>query len=260
MDYKNPRLLRDEKRRKTRFLKLGLIIIGTLVVIFSYTLFWSPYFKIHSVEVYGLNNIQPENINQLIDQFRSERKLLLFSNNNFWIFNKNNLREKVYNHYYFEKFDIKKKWPNRVVIDLQEKESVINWLSNNICYNLDLTGLVIGFCEESGGLLRIKDVADISLEVGEKAIEPEDLDYIIQLRQQISMVLEGKLTILNIEKESASLNIITEEGTEIKVNQNLTIIEQVARLHTLIEQVEVRDNLANIAYIDLRFGEKVYYK
>ena len=259
-DYKNPRLVRDEQRVKTRLFKFvvcaGIIGIGAMI----YFLFFAPFFVIKNVEINGLNKIRKENIDKIVNDYRAEKSWLFFSRNNFWLFDKNDLTEKIFSHYFFEEFKIKKRLPNKVVITLKEKESAINWLTNNLCYHLDLTGLAIEYCEENNGYLTIKDLSNVVAKVGESAIEANDLQYILKLYEQLTRILAQKLNIAYVEKTNNLLDFVTQEGIVFKMNSNLLVQEQVARLETILNQQEVKENLLKMKYFDLRFGEKIYYQ
>ncbi|MBT7348081.1 FtsQ-type POTRA domain-containing protein [Candidatus Falkowbacteria bacterium] len=260
MDYKNPRLIRDKENKKNRLFKFVGWLMAIAVIGLLYLLFFSPVFKIQSLEINGLEKIKPENINKIIDEYRYDKSWLVFSHNNFWSFQKSEIKTKIYNHYYFEEFEIKKKWPNEIIINLKEKKSAINWLTKNLCYHLDLTGLAIEYCEESNGYLTIRDLHDQGLEVGEVALSAKDLDYIRDMFAQLNVVVGEALHLINIEKQDNLLTITSEEGIELRLNSNLTVQEQITRLRTLLSQPEVKGNLTNLKYIDLRFGEKIYYQ
>ncbi|MEK7512415.1 MAG: FtsQ-type POTRA domain-containing protein [Patescibacteria group bacterium] len=259
-DYKNPRLIRDEQLKQKRVGKLVSLVSLVLLVSLAYFLFFAPFFTIKEIEINGLNKIKKENIDQIANDYRYQRDWLIFSRNNFWLFDKDDLTEKIFSHYFFEEFKINKHWPNRITITLKEKESAINWLTNNLCYHLDLTGLAIEYCEENNGYLTIKDLSDNKVEVGDRTIETKDLQYILELYQQLQKVLDKKLNIAYIEKTNNLLDFVTKEGIVIKLNSNLTPQEQVARLETLLNQQEIKENLLKMKYFDLRFGEKIYYQ
>lgn len=260
MDYQNPRLIRDRENRTKRIRKIFILLALVFLSGLIYFLFFSPPFRIEKIEINGLEKIKKENIDKIINDYRAERRLFIFSNNNFWLFRKNAVQRAVYERYYFEKFTIKKRLPNRILINLKEKESAINWLTNNLCYHLDLTGLAIEYCEQAGGFLAIKDLKNHELKIGEWAVGSAELKYIVDLFQQTKKITEGKLNLIHIEKTDNLFDFITEQGIVIKMNANLTIDEQTARLDTLLNQPEIKENLATLKYIDLRFGEKVYYK
>jgi len=260
MDYKNPRLIRDKEKTKKRFMSFVFWLIGIAFCGAVYGLLFSPFFYIQNIQVNGLEKVKPENINKIIDEYRFSKKYFVFSKNNFWLFNKNNLQGKVFEHYYFEEFKIKKRLPNRIEINLKEKESAINWLTNNLCYHLDLTAMAIEYCEGGNGLLTIKDLRNEELKVGDSPLEKSELKYIVELNNQVKNIALDKLQLINIEKDDNLLDFTTEQGIMIRLNSDLTIGEQIARLDTLLNQQEIKDNFENLKYIDLRFGEKVYWK
>lgn len=259
-DYKNPRLVRDERRQQKRISKLVLLVSLVSLVSLVYFLFFSPFFIINDIEIIGLNKIKKENIDKIINDYRFERDWLIFSRNNFWLFNKTDLTEKIFNHYFFEEFKIKKRLPNKIQITLKEKESAINWLTKNLCYHLDLTGLAIEFCAENNGYLTIKDLTDKELKIGESGLDSADLKYIIDAFQLMTKTFEGKLSIAYIEKTDNLMDFITKEGPTIKLNSNLPANEQVDRLQTLFGQPAILENILKMKYFDLRFGEKIYYQ
>ena len=259
-DYKNPRLVRDEQKVKTRIAKFiaiaGFVGIGALV----YFLFFLPFFTIKEIEINGLIKIKRENIEKIVNDYRAGKDWLIFSKNNFWLFDKNELTEEIFRHYFFEEFKIKKRWPNKIVITLKEKKSAINWLTNNLCYHLDLSGLAIEYCEENNGYLTIRNLSVNEVKLGERPIETDELQYVIKLYEQLTLVIDKKLNIAYVEKTNNLLDFVTQEGIVIKMNSNLPAQEQTARLATLLGQPEVIKNLLKMKYFDLRFGEKIYYQ
>jgi cell division septal protein FtsQ len=260
MDYKNPRLIRDKEKRQARIKKMVFLLVGVLIVAFLYFIFYSAYFRIETVEVNGLHKIKQENFDKLIDEYRNSRHWFIFSHNNFWLHSKKELTSRIFEHYHFEEFGIKKKWPNKLVIELKEKESAINWLTNNLCYHLDLTGVAVEYCETNNGYLTIKDLKDNDARIGGQVVEKNELEYIVDLYNQSTAITRDKYTLLSFEKTDNLIELKTEQGTVLKFNTNLTVAEQVARLDTLMKNTDLKDNLNNLQYIDLRFGEKVYYK
>jgi len=76
----------------------------------------------------------------------------------------------------------------------------------------------------------------------------------------VENITKNKLKISNVTKKNKNLTFFTGQGMELKFNLNLTVAEQVARLHTILKQEQVKKYLNDLSYIDLRFGEKVYFQ
>lgn len=258
--YENPRVVRDERRRKCKSAKLVAILSVIVVVGVLYVILFSSLFVIKSVTVVGLNKIKPENINSIIDNYRSGRKWFVFSHNNLWVFSRTELEKKIEQDYYLEKFIVKKKLSGNIVITIAERGAVVNWLTNNLCYQLDGVGTVIGYCDSGDCLPRVKDQHDVTVAVGQQALDADTLKFIVDLNGQVLEVLNGRLKPAEYDKDGPSLTLKTLEGVDIIFNINLPAMDQASRLAVLLAQSDLKNNLSKTSYIDLRFGEKVYYK
>ena len=259
-EYSNPRLTRDREKRSHRWRVVFLCVSIIVIIGFVYFLFFSPVFVIKEVQVVGLEKIKPESINNLLNEYRGEQRLLFLSNNNIWLFDATEVKARIKQKYLFEKLEIKKQWPATIKIELKEKISAINWLSNNLCYHLDLTGMAIEYCDGAGKNITIKDMMNSAVTIGESAISRDELIYIVELAEQYAMIMKIQIMELQIEKTENLLDFIAETGPVVRFNSNLTQAEQIARLGTILEQPDFAARMNNLEYIDLRFGEKIYYK
>jgi len=260
ISYKNPRLIQKQEKRKKKAKKLVLLIIAVIIAAVFYFIFFSYYFQIQQAEVVGLKNVKQENIDQIVNEYRFGKKFGIFSKNNYWFFNKNDLKDKISKNYKFENLEIEKQLPNLALIKIKEKKAQLAWLTNNLCYHLDTTGLAIEFCEGEDNYLRIKDMTDQPIEIGDAPLSEDELDYFIELMYQVNRIGQEQFFVEGMEKTDNNIEIKTNTNFKIFVNQSLGVEEQLARLEFLLSQNEIRNNLVNIEYFDLRFGEKVYYK
>lgn len=260
LDYKNPRIIRDREKAKSRWIKLALLFIFAAIAGLAYLIWLSPVFQIKTIEINGLNKVKKESIDRIINDYRFSRKWFVLSRNNFWIFNSNNLKNAILEKYFFDDLKISKKMLSKVNITLKEKESTVNWFSKGQCFRLDSSGLAIEYCEDGGGLLKIRDMHNGELSIGQSAIRANELAGIIAFNEQLSRLINGKWTIAIYEKTANSIVAKTMEGAAIYFNSALPAAEQIGRLSALMNQSDIKSNLSGIGYIDLRFGEKVYYK
>jgi cell division protein FtsQ len=259
-DYRNLIIARDKEKIRKRIMRA--VVFASLAVILGlgYFLFFSPLFRIKNVEINGLEKIKRENIEQIINGQLEQNKWLIFSRRNFWIFDGKELSNAIFSRYYFEEFKIDKRIPNRVIINLKEKQAIINWLTNNLCLHLDPSALAIEFCETNNGFITIKDTRNQSLKVGEYAVDSAELKRIVKLYDAIKIILADRLKLSQIEKDGDLLNFTAIDGVVIKLNLQLPDEVQISRFNVLMNQNDVKNNLSKLEYIDLRFGEKIYYK
>lgn len=258
--FDNPRLVKVKENRMKRFRKF---IYALFVVFFFgllYIFFYSPFFEIKNFQINGLEKVRKENIEKIINDYQGKRNFLIFSRNNFWNFDKNELVSEFNKYYVFENLEIKKKLPDGVIINLVEKQSAINWLVGDLCYHLDMTGTAIEYCEGGNGLLTIKDVGMNQIDIGDVAIYADDLKYLVELNEQGRNILKDKFQPIIYEKNKNAVTAKMESGPEIRFNTNIEVGDQVSRLDLLLKEAAISEQFLQMNYIDLRFGEKVFYK
>jgi len=120
--------------------------------------------------------------------------------------------------------------------------------------------MAIEYCDGAGKNITIKDMMNSAVTIGESAISRDELIYIVELAEQYAMIMKIQIMELQIEKTENLLDFIAETGPVVRFNSNLTQAEQIARLGTILEQPDFAARMNNLEYIDLRFGEKIYYK
>jgi cell division septal protein FtsQ len=260
-DFRNPRLQkeRDSRQRLKSRLFFGSIVFS--IAGLFYFLFYSPYFELKEISVNGLQQINPETMKEMIDEYRIERHWLIFSHNCYWFFDKDELAKKITEKYWIDYIDMKKLWPNRIIIDVGERESAVNWLSGDKCYRLDLTATAIEFCEAGSALMTIKDLNEMPVEIGKSPLSEDLLEQLIRIDQSLKMIAANyHFKISNYEIKDKSLEVKIADGFSVFFNLAQSDYQQIERLELLMKQNDVLENLAKLQYIDLRFGEKLFYK
>ncbi len=259
-DYSNPIKAKDKKRKYKVKQKYLLIASLVLLILLGYVLYFSPFFKIKNIQVNGLERISRDSIMQIVDNYRYKNKWLIFSKNNYWNFDSGEVRDRILNEYWLDDLRVEKKFRNEVIISLREKPSSLNWLTNNICFSLDPTGLAVEYCQpDSGKDIQIKDLKNKQLALGKTAINKQDLRKIFTLHEFLSGS-EQFGDILQYELLQPSITVFVATGPELRFDLTDSIEAQMARLMILTRQPDIQENLAFLKYIDLRFGEKVNYK
>lgn len=147
IDVKKRHKLKKRKKKRRRVIILLTILLTGLVTF----LIKSPYFIINSVEVEGMEKI-PVN---LIDA-----ELTGIKGTNIFIFNSGEIKKILSYQEYFDKIKVKRKFPDKILIDIKEKKPEINYLQNGVISLLteDGTLLEIGANPIENGCTLIDDV------------------------------------------------------------------------------------------------------
>ncbi|KKQ80499.1 MAG: hypothetical protein UT02_C0007G0010 [Parcubacteria group bacterium GW2011_GWC2_38_7] len=258
--FDNPRLLKKREQRKTYLARLIVVVAGIVFVSLIYLLFYASFFTVRNYEINGLQKIKSENIDNILNNYLNKRKLLIFSRRNYWLIDKTALKAEISKYYYFEQLEIKRKLPNKLIVNLVEKQPMVNWFANDLCFQVDLTGSAIGYCENNSGLLSIRTYKLEEVKIGDQVIGASALQYIINLHNQAIGTLGERYTPLYYELSDKLLTAKSDAGPEVRYNLELEIGEQVGRLGLLTQDKEVKDNYQKLKYIDLRFGDKIFYQ
>ena len=260
LEYRNPRLEKDRQKRSQRFRKLIYIGSGIIVLVILYLLFFNPLFQIKQVKIEGLQRVKYENLIKIVDDYRHDNTLFFFSRNNYWIMNKSKIKESILSAYRFETLEIKKKFPNKLIVQIGEKRPEVVWQTNNLCFALDDSALAIQYCEDKQDLMIIKDTQNELLEIGGRPITEDELNYYRELNEKVWQFFIEKFVPVNYEKEFNSLKLNTNKNFFIYFNSNLPIDDQLIRLQYLLKDENVKSGLETVEYFDLRFDDKVFYR
>jgi len=291
--FKNP-LSRHKQRRIRRFKFYSLLFV-ILIIGFGYFFFYSNNFKIEAIEIIGARNIRSEDIRSIIESQINKRRFLIFKQNNLFIFDNNELRKKINEKYVLDDLKINKDFPRSIKVELKEKISLVIWVSNERYYNLDSNGIAISELinlnrpkkeeltkkknsekveieqpepkvfdikiddQEFGSFPLIYDESNKDVTLGQSITKPEMISIILNLTKKIPEKINLNVNYFKIPNpESKEIKAVTLEGWGIYFDTNKDLEGQLNNLKLILD--EKIKNRTNLQYIDLRFGNRVYYK
>lgn len=123
-----------------------LFLIFILIYIF-YFLFFSSYFKINQIIIDGNEEITKSEIEEKVNDSLGQRKFFFMKNNNYFLFNTEDVVEKLSKDYLFEKLEIEKKYFSTIFITLEEKPHKLFYVINDSSFLIDENGIVISRLE-----------------------------------------------------------------------------------------------------------------
>ena len=268
--YSNPFF----RRKKTRAYSLSfrfnwrirLIFLFILAIIFglAWFFFFSSYFKIKAIEARGGERISARALEDLAWEQTEERRFLLGSQKNINLFNKNELAEYLKEKYSLENITINRDWPDKIIINIQERDYSLIWLEAEKYYFIDNEGYIIS--EADPIQINQKDYPLIEnkgkSKVFEKKVEAksDDLSYAIKLFNEFKnnyKSFEIDRFIIDDDANTVKLSLIN--GPQLYFNTTADMNEQISKLIIFIDR-KLKDSFKNKNHIDLRFGDRVYYE
>jgi hypothetical protein len=270
-DYHKKKLENPFYSRKKRIINFGglkaKITIAAIIILagaFVWLIYFSGVFKIKNVEISGLNKISREEINALVRGQMEKSRFRLDPQDNLLFFNSKKIIESFQENYRFHEIAIKKKWLNSLNLEIKEKILAAAWLENEKYYYLDSEGYVLAEADplEIDGRKYpvIKNESNSRISEGKIGLENSFIPYAAELlKKTLEKMPELDVSLLSVNGEIDSLNLLPANGPKIIFNTKDSIDKQLERL-LIIKEEKMKDDFAAKKYIDLRFGDKIYYQ
>jgi hypothetical protein len=243
-------------------------------------IFSSAVFSINNVIVRGAIRIPPREIENLAWQQIRGKKFIFFTQNNIFSFSKKGLEEKLEENYSFEKLTINKDLPHTLIIDIQGKSYAFIWCEGEKYYYTDIDGYLINETNP----LEIKQkkypiiqnqgeekiINDFTGGLGRINVDDNYINYIISLSGRFpsekgeegdeaetsdSLIVEK--FILDREINTVKMSLL--DGPTVYFNTNEDQEKQIRKLMAIKEET-LKNDFKNKSYIDLRHGDRVYYR
>jgi hypothetical protein len=247
--------------------KAKLAVFSVIIVLcFSFWfIFISSFWKINEISISGIGEATGNEIRSLIADQLNAKICLVIPQNRLLFFNEKKLQEKIKSLYRFQKVEIIKKIPNRLIINITEKPLSAAWNEGDKYYYVDTDGYVV----QEINLLDIKEkkyplIANESDERIYNSKIQVDVSY-LGVASELSQKIAGRGSSIEIERfiisrgELDTLKIKTVAGPVISFDTKGDIGKQLDNLYILKTQ-KLKDDFDNKKTIDLRFGDKIYYQ
>ena len=258
-------------------LKSGAIAVTFLTVMIF--LFTSDYFSIKDIVIAGYDRVSPQEIETVISSQQNKKRLLFFNQKNIFLFDKKSVIKELMANPLLESVKINRNLPGTLKIMVTEKTKGLIWALGNQQYYLDLSGVVIRAIDSSdliiektaagtdivrpeaasGNYPLVYDLSAEAVTVGQSATSANLVKFVLGLAEEIKAGVNIDISHFNVVTPYfPEVTLITKDGWEVRFKISDDYAKQVRILDSVLEQ-EVKDR-NNLEYIDLRFGEKVFYK
>ena len=123
-----------------RVLQLFVIFV---CVYFIYFFIFSNYFKIKNVIVEGNSEISSQEIESIAKEYLSKHHLLIFNNDNYFLFSNSKLEEIISQKYFLDYLKIKRSGLSNIMIVLKEKPAIMLYKIGDKEFLIDRDGVVL---------------------------------------------------------------------------------------------------------------------
>lgn len=256
--YRKPhRFKRKKPLFRNRFFWLGILTAAIAGAIF-YFLFFSDFFQTKKINISGLEKIQKESIQPMVEQ-KLENGLLFFRTKSIFLVNSAAIQKQLFQDFpQIAELKVSRQFPGTVNIFAKERKEGALWCQQEKCFSLDKEGIIFEENQQVRNLIGINDKKNTkTFSLGEKVIEKNELDNIFKIQTNLR---NQKIEANNFTLLSDRLTVKTAEGWEIYFNLSGDIDWQLTKLGAVLEEKIPPEKRKNLEYIELRFGNLAPFK
>lgn len=271
--FSNPMFERRNQPSKRALLLrrvLGLTALLAVIGGGSWFLFWSDIFAIKTISVGGNERVATWEIEDAVKQMMHEHISLILPKSNILLLSENELRGRLVDQFVFASVDITKHPPNELDIQVKERvSSILLRMPDGNRAVLDLSGTVLRLYrsdepDPEAYLLQHQVLCDTQavLALRGSAADARTVSAVIAAPDVMSLAFPDGPTIKETHLEKLgghTMRLVTSEGWVIYVDANAQLGGQLQNAAVVLKE-KVRNDRPKLDYIDVRFGDKVFFK
>lgn len=237
---------------------------GSVVVIFGLFLFLfqADRFSIQHISTIGLSTISHTLYEQHVNAYFGKPHGWIFQQTNRFLFSQKNFEEELLLAFGFESFsmDVQKE---TLIISLKERSTQFIWETSGHTYIADKEGRVIREISEDElttflSFQHLVDRSHIPIQIGQSLLTPKEIQSIFRFHELIRSA-SIEFTDTEIDQLAGKwVGLNTKDGYRILFDPSGDVESQFVRLQTILKDT-IQDK-SKLQYIDLRFGDHVYFK
>ncbi len=247
------------KKKKPFFKKkifwASFFLFLTTAILFYFFIF-ADVFQVKEIKIEGNQKVSEEDLRMIVEA-GAEKKIIHLTKNIFLV-NPRKIERTILDKFpQIAEVKLRKKFPHILILEVKERIPLILFCrDSNDCFQIDKEGVAfekIGWSERPA---IFSPGGEISL--GQSVIPIDYLEAILEIEKKLGdeLEIEVKKFLLLDDK----LNVETVQGPEIYFDPKGRVSEQLFNLAVLLKEKISSEKRGELEYIDLRFGNRVYYK
>lgn len=259
-------------KKRSLFIKRFTLIFCILIILITsglILLLRMESIQIREVNIEGTNIIDKKEVQDLVDSS--------LTGNYFWVIPKSNIflyKIKKLNNDLIEKFpgiyklDVGRNGFNKIYIKIIERKPEALWCedlkneSSPLCYFVDSAGIIFARAPFFSGnvYFMYSGVLNAESPLGVQIFTAQDFSAFQSFIKQSTSKLG--IPIVGVElKDRGDFDLLLSYGSRILLNKNISYDEIYNNMNAVFKSNEFSSStLSTLDYIDMRFGNKIYYK
>lgn len=254
------RLRARRKRRRTRLALVcagGVVLLLAIIVGLSYL----PFLQVHAVEVSGTKTLATSTVAGFIEGQIAGHYLLVFPKRNIFIYPKRAIADGLLKRFpELRAADVHASNFHTIAAEVVEREPKSLWCAGSDCYLMDQGGVVYAPAQDSEGFVAYRGHAE-GAGLPRQYLTPEKFESLFALVDAVSQKVQDSPveTVAVDAQDDAEATLsngfvlkfaLGDAGGDVFERFTLALTSQPFKDHAL----------GDFSYLDLRFGDKLYYK
>ncbi len=219
--------------------------------------------------VEGGERIQDYKIYEIVDKQLDKKRLFVFNQSNIFSFSKKQVKNKILEQFLVDDLKINKNLSSTLIISFKEKEPAAVWCENEEYYYIDSKLNIIAKINsleiDSNSSIILKNIENESQIrkngiIKKVTIGEEYLKASLLLSQKLKNIQLEITNIFEINDQETTLSLNIQNGPRVHFNIEEDLEKQFNKLKALVQGKIKNEQINKLQYIDLRFGDKIYYK
>jgi cell division septal protein FtsQ len=220
-----------------------------------YLIFFSGVFNVSEIKVEGTREVSPETVKLAVSE-ELDKEII---KNNIFLFDADSLGRELKKEYALKKLKIKKHYPDRIDVELEEYVLELGWYTNGKYYLIDEKGKVVGEAKERrNDIPVVEDKKNLTIEVGKSLVTTDFVNFIKYLNQHFPENTGAKITKIEINESFNEIVVYSDLKFYIMFDTTRDPVLEMKNLVTALGSKEVKSK--NLTYLDMRVKNKIFYK
>lgn len=259
-----------KRRRKLRIIKVtAFLFLFLSLVVFTGWLMGFEEVTVQNITIIGNSTVTTESLRLLVNKNIEGKYMFVFPKSSIFIYPRKAVEASVLESFKrikstkvsFEDFQ-------SISVTVDERKPEALWCGESIstplkkgnCYFLDEEGFVFAKAPDFSGnaFLRFFGLLNSGNPIGEQFI-PQDEFITLSLFAESLKEISMEPIALDLT-ETGEIIVYVKNGSRILFNRNQNFGTVLSNIESVIESEEFKGRVDEFEYLDVRFGNKVYYK
>ncbi len=234
-----------------------------------YVLFFSPLLRVSAIEIKGLEKISPSEVREMIARnFEGKYMRVIRKNNILFIYPHaiENILTREFKD--IERAQVRKQFPNRLLVQVRERELSLFLCDGEWCYTIDQNGVAYSKVEVGSFEINKSELPILQsgsgrhFETGDSVLDSEYIQYLANIEEKLSrdLNIEAERNLFTPHLASGDIRVKTKEGWALYFDRNISLQKEIDMLRVVLKKSVENERRRELEYIDLRTDNKVYFK